>query len=72
MKDKIREYLAKHEINVIRWEGEEESLVAHIDPKHNEKIAEIKNQMEEDLHSYVELSDMFGMNVLMIEPKDHE
>jgi len=72
MKDKVTAFLAKHDINVIRWEGGDDSVVAHIDPKHNKTIAGFKDEMEKELDAYIEQSDMFGMNVLIAEAKDVE
>lgn len=48
------------------------SLVFHILPADNEIVANAKDQMEADLNAYVELAEMGGLNVVIIELKEDE
>ena len=49
-----------------------ESLVYHIPNSQNQVIAEKKTELEAELNAIVEQTDMFGMNVVIVESKDLE
>jgi len=68
-KEKVLDYLSGKGIEVgkVEQEGNNESIVCHIEATHNEKIAEIKDEMEKELDVYVAQSDMGGMNVVIVE-----
>ena len=68
-KEKIQEYLRNKNIVVgtIEQDGEVESIICHILKSENEKVNLIKDEMEKELDVAIMLSDMFGMNVIIIE-----
>ncbi len=73
-KETIKEYLSKRDITItsIEQEGDNESIVLHIDPTDNSKVEEIKSEMEKELDVAVVLSDMGGMNVVIVESNNLE
>lgn len=73
-KEKVLKYLENNNVKVgkIEQEGNTESIVCHISTTENKKIEEIKNNMEEELNVIVQESNMFGMNVVLVESKDIE
>lgn len=73
-KETVVDYLKKHGVEVSRVEqdGDVESIVCHVDPKDNIKIANLKDTMETTLDVAVLQSDSFGMNVVVVESNELE
>lgn len=73
-KEKVRNYLAEKNVAVgrIEQEGNNESIVCHILPEDNTKVREFSNQMEADLDVAVVLTNMYGMNVVIVESNNLE
>jgi hypothetical protein len=70
--EKTKKYLTDQGITVLghEQEGDNKSVVFHIDRSDNEKVADIKDGMEMQLNVYVAQSDMFGMNTVIVEAND--
>lgn len=73
-KIKVVTFLKKHDITVqhIEQKDDNPSIICHINKSDNAKIAELKDSMEKDLNVILTQSDMFGMNVLIVEDTDFE
>lgn len=71
-KQTVKSYLEKKGIIVTRieQEGEVESIVCHISRSDNEKILKIQEEMQKELNVVIALSNMFGMNVAIIESEN--
>jgi len=71
-KSKVASYFESIGVAVSRIEGEEDALsvVCHIRHSDNARVAEAKAKMEHDLNAVVEPSQMFGMNVVIVESND--
>ena len=70
-KNKVVKYFKEHDITVNRVEQESDlSIVCHVPQSDNVKIANIKDVMEKVLDVVVVQSDMFGMNVVVVESND--
>lgn len=68
-KEKITNHLKEKNIEVtkVEQEGDNESIVCHISKEDNEKIENIKEQMEKGFDVAVMLVQSYGMNVVIIE-----
>jgi hypothetical protein len=73
-RDKVKSYLENIGVTVqrIEQEGDTESVVCHISSIDKQKIIDAQTKIEDDLNSVVQLSDMFGMNVVIVESNDLE
>ena len=73
-KETISKYFEKNDIkiNKIEQEGNNKSIVVHINKSDNEKINSIREKMEKDLNVAIVLSDMYGMNVVIVESNNLE
>ena len=73
-KQKATDALVALGITIGKVEGEEQdsSLVFHISKAETEIINTNKEKLEADLNAIVEPSDMFGMNVVIVEAKESE
>ena len=73
-KEKVKKYFTDRGIRVghIEQKGETESIVCHIPEEQNEEIVTMKDEMEKELNVAVMQSEMFGMNVVIVESKDIE
>lgn len=70
LKDRAEAKLIGLGVTIGPIEGEGESLVFHILPDNNKLVAEAKEQLETELNAYVELAEMGGMNVVIVEAKE--
>ncbi len=68
-KQKISEYLIEKGISIgkIEQEGENESLVFHLSESDSKKIEDNQQEIEKELDVVIAVSEMFGMNVVIIE-----
>lgn len=68
----VKEYFSKHGVDVIRVEqkGDDKSIACHVPASDNIKIANLKDAMEEALDVALLQTDMFGMNVVIVEAND--
>jgi len=68
-RQKVLDYFEKHRIPVSRveQEGETPSIVLHVSPSDNIKIANLREVMETVLTVQVVQSDLGGMNVVIVE-----
>ena len=74
-KNKIQNYLSKKIdilIQQVEQEGDNESIVLHIAKEDNAKIEAIKDEMEKELDVAVVQSDMYEMNVVIVESNQLE
>jgi hypothetical protein len=73
-KEKVLEALKEKGIIVlgIEQEGDTRSIVCHINKSDTSRIDEIKEELEKKLDSIIISSDMYGMNVLIVEDKNLE
>ncbi len=71
-KKTVVKYLKDHGVEVqrVEQEGDNKSIVCHVAQADNIKIANLKDTMEKVLDVAVVQSDMFGMNVVVVEAND--
>jgi hypothetical protein len=71
-KETIKEYFKNNGVTVTRVEqqGDTKSIVCHVPQSDNIKIANLKDSMEKVFDVAVMQSDMFGMNVVIVEAND--
>jgi len=68
-KEKITNYFQDKGVAVGKVEQEDnaESIVCHVEVSDNEKVSFLKEEMEKELDVAVIQSDMYGMNVVIVE-----
>lgn len=73
-KNKVVDYFKEHGVTVSRveQEGDTRSIVCHVPPTDNIKIANLKDIMEKVLDVAVLQSDSYGMNVVIVEDNNLE
>ena len=73
-KEQAKKALQDREISYTRIEGEAKdlSLVFHLPEVTLSKVEEAKEELEKELSAMVEISNMFGMHVVIIESNDLE
>jgi len=71
MKDKIIRYFGQKGIEFGQTEGEAPSFVFHIPKSENKKLIDLKDEMEKELNVVTAMSDMFGMNVIIVEESEN-
>jgi len=70
---KAKTKLEELDVRVYRIEKDNDlSIVFHIPKLDNEKIEKAKDEIEKELNAVVALSEMSGMNVVIIESNDLE
>ena len=71
-REKVTDYLISCGIQVtkVEQEGGIESIVCHVPVSDNEKIESISKQMEKELKVIVQLSNLYGMNVVIVEAEE--
>ena len=63
-------FLEEKGIKVGRIEGDDFSTVFHLVSEDFAKVDSSKKDWEKELDCYIEISDMFGMSVVIIENKE--